>query len=344
REYKALIVIEVETMHPATAKALQRYAEAGGRIIFIEKYPHKAPGYFQHEGPDQQVKESMAAITKLKNVALHPAPVPEGRIIDWYRDLQNKHGLKPDMKIDHPEVMVSQVHYRGDRTDAFFINNFSSTERYSFTAEFEVPAGRTAWLWDPETGQRFLYPVAEKKNRLDITLGPAETRLIVFDEQKKGRSYIALRKPLNGLIAVDKPWTLTLHHYNGTERTMQLDKLVDFSADTGLAGFAGAAVYQNDFTVKEPAQIKTLDLGRVEGITEVTLNGVSLGNRWYGDHLYDVSKVIKTGKNNLSIRLVTTLGNYMMTSLKENKDTVKWLVKKKQPLYPQGILGPVMLG
>jgi hypothetical protein len=76
----------------------------------------------------------------------------------------------------------------------------------------------------------------------------------------------------------------------------------------------------------------------------VTLNGVSLGNRWYGDHLYDVSKVIKAGKNSLSIKLVTTLGNYMMTSLKENKDTVKWLLKKKQPLYPQGILGPVMLG
>ncbi|HEY4291137.1 MAG TPA: glycosyl hydrolase [Puia sp.] len=344
REYKALIVVEVETMHPATAKALQRYAEAGGRIIFIEKYPGKAPGYHQHETGDRKVKESIAAIMHRKNVTLYPAPRPDERIIDWYRRLQEKYELKPYIRIDNPQVMVSQVYYRSAAADAFFINNFSSTERFSMTAEFDVPAGRTAWLWDPETGERFLYPVNGKNNRLKIALGPAETRLIVFDETKKGNEYVALRKPEKAVIVIDKPWTLTLNHYDGTERTMKLGKLIDFRDDNRLVGFAGTAVYQNDFDVTDPAQLNTLDLGKVEGITEVTLNGVSLGNRWYGDHLYDIHKNVRAGRNELSIRLVTTLGNYMATSLKENKDTIKWIVKKKQSLYPQGILGPVILG
>jgi hypothetical protein len=344
REYKALIVVAVESMHPATAEALRRYAEAGGKIIFVEKYPVKAPGYYQHDARDKQVKESMAAIKDWENVVLHPAPERDGRIIDWYRQLQEKNALGPYMRIDDPQVMVSQVYYRNAEADTFFINNFSDTQRYSFTAEFEVAAGRTAWLWDPETGERYLYPTDGERNRLKIDLGPAETRLIVYDGKRKGREYNALRKPGKAKIVVDAPWTLTLDHYNGTKRSIRLEKLIDFRDRTDLVGFAGTAIYQNSFDVKDPAGLTTLDLGTVDGISEVTLNGLPLGNRWYGDHLYDVRDKVKSGGNNITIKLVTTLGNYMATSLKENKDTIKWLVNKKQPLYPQGIRGPVILG
>ncbi|HWB92927.1 MAG TPA: glycosyl hydrolase [Puia sp.] len=342
RKYKALIIVEVETMHPATANALQRYAEAGGRIIFIEKYPDKAPGYLHHETGDAKIRNTTAAIKK--HTSLHPAPTRDEPILQWYRKLQKKYNLDPYVKIDKPQPMVSQIAYHSDKADAFFFNNFSNTERYAFNAEFAVPGNRSAWVWNPETGERFLYPATGKKNnRLHLTLGPAETLLIVFDPKTDGETYIPLTKPGKPRINIDTPWSLTLDHYNGTQRTIRLEKLTDFRNTPALAAFAGAAIYENEFEVKNAKALKTLDLGKVDGITEATLNGIPLGIRWYGDHVYAVGNAIKPGRNKLSIKLVTTLGNYMLTSLKENKDTIKWLINKKQSLYPHGIMGPVIL-
>ena len=123
-----------------------------------------------------------------------------------------------------------------------------------------------------------------------------------------------------------------------------MNNLIDFRDDAGLAGFAGNAIYENTFNVANIADVHTLNLGKVAGVSEVTLNGKVLGNRWYGDHIYSVKDAVKTGVNKISIKLTTTLGNYMMAHLKENKDTIKWLVNKKQTFYPQGIMGPVELG
>jgi hypothetical protein len=69
----------------------------------------------------------------------------------------------------------------------------------------------------------------------------------------------------------------------------------------------------------------------------------ALGNHWYGDHVYPVKDITKQGSNTLVIKLTTTLGNYMY-SLTDNKDSLKWIKGKKQPLYSMGVLGPVELG
>lgn len=343
RQYKALLVVGVESMQPDTAMALQRYADAGGRIIFIEKYPHKAPGFYEHAAADKQVQDIIGSIKNKKNVVLHPAPTRDRPIIDWYKEIQEKYGLQPYLKSDNPQVMVSQVHYRFKNADAFFINNFSHTDSFEFSGEFDVAPAFTAWLWDPETGERFLYPYEKSKHKLKISLGPAETKLIIFEEHTQGKKYKAWPKPKHAAITLSGPWSLMLNHYDGSKKSITLDKLIDFRDDANLVKFAGNAIYQNTFHVNDPAGITVLDLGLVPDISEATLNGKSLGNRWYGRHLYDVSGKVKGGTNTLSIKIVTTVGNYMAASLNENKDSVKWLRKKKQPLYPHGIVGPVVL-
>ncbi|MES2277484.1 MAG: glycosyl hydrolase [Bacteroidota bacterium] len=343
RQYKALLIVEAETLHVDTAKAIKRYADAGGQIIYIGKSPYKAPGLYNHAVLDKQVDDTIKSI-KSKNVSLYPAPTPDGKIIDWYKGLQEKFNLKPFIKIDKPEMMVSQVYYKSDHADSYFISNYSNVNRFEFNAEFDVAPNKTAWIWNPETGERFLYPTEGKKNKLKITLGPAETKLIVFDSHTDGKKYAPAVPAAKVIQAIDAPWNLTLNHYDGTVKTQKLDKLVDFKDDPILVGFAGNAVYQQTFNVSNAAAISTLNLGKVAGVSEVTLNDKNLGNRWYGDHVYPVKGILKQGSNTLSIKLTTTLGNYMVTSLKTNKDTVKWLVNKKQPLYSQGVMGPVELG
>lgn len=342
RQYQVLLIVEAETIHPDTAAAIKRFADAGGRIIFIDKYPHKAPGYNNHIALDKQVSDIIKGI-KSKNVAIHPAPTPNGKIIDWYKSVQEQFGIKPYMKTDNPQASVSQVYYKFDNADAFFISNYSNSKSFEFNATFDVAANKTAWLWDAETGERYLYPTSGKKNQLKITLGPAETKLIVFDRHQQGEKYTPVDFLKKGVLSITSPWNLTLNHVDGSKRTQKLDKLIDFKEDKSLVAFAGNAVYENSFSVNNPAGITYLNLGKVEGVSEVILNGKSLGNRWYGNYVYAVKGIIKQEDNSLTIKLTTTLGNYMY-SLADNKDSLKWIKGKKQPLYTMGVLGPVELG
>ena len=89
-----------------------------------------------------------------------------------------------------------------------------------------------------------------------------------------------------------------------------------------------------------------LDLGLVEGVSEVLVNGQSLGVQYFGRRLYDLSEAIHAGQNDLEIRVTTTMGNYLKTFSREENPTT-WIYvnhpKRDQPLQPMGLLGPVRL-
>lgn len=87
-----------------------------------------------------------------------------------------------------------------------------------------------------------------------------------------------------------------------------------------------------------------LNLGKVWGISELFVNGNSCGVKWYGNRIYDVKNFLKKGSNNLEIRVITTMANYMKT-LTDNKTAQKFLVlkNKDQPIQSMGLVGPVML-
>jgi len=345
RQYKILFIIEAETIHADTAKALRRYAAAGGQIVFIGKYPTKAPGHYNHVELDKQVNEIIGSIKNKGDdkVALYPAPNHDGKIIDWWRGIQEKFKIKPYFKTDNPQTLISQVYYKFDNADAFFISNYSITNRFELNAEFDVAPDKKAWLWDAETGERFLYPTDGKNNRLKITLGPAETKLIVFDAHTQGEKYRLLDFSKKPVLIITTPWSLTLNHVNGDKSRQKLNTLVDFKDDNTLAAFAGTAVYENSFELNNQVGINYLNLGKVVGVSEVMLNGKNLGNRWYGDHVYPVKDALIKGENTLSIKLTTTLGNYMH-SLTDNKETIKWIKGRNQPIHSMGILGPVEIG
>jgi hypothetical protein len=97
-------------------------------------------------------------------------------------------------------------------------------------------------------------------------------------------------------------------------------------------------IYNKTFKV-ENQNYHYIDLGNVQGVTELTLNGKLLGTKWYGAHLYDLEGAIKEGENEVSIKLTTITGNYMK-GLKDNPVAQQWT--GRQSYYPMGILGPVV--
>lgn len=340
RSYQVLLLMEVESMQPQTAIALKNFADAGGLILFIGKVPVKSPGLLKHEKNDKMVYETMQSLQQSYPNRVVTVPAPQGKILDWFAGLQAKFNIQPYVKLDKPVSSVSQVFYQYEEADIFFIANYSLENHYQLRATFNHVEGKMPWIWDPESGNRWIYPQQGSGNELMIHLEPATSKLIIFSREKDGDLYVLRSVKASDPYEISGSWHVTLHPVQGKSTTTTWSRLIDLKEDPDLQSFAGTIVYEKKFQVSHPDDYDSLDLGKVQGISEVWLNDQALGYQWYGEHRYDLGNRLQPGKNTLKIQVTTTLGNYLK-SLKNNEVAQNWT--KNQPLYSAGLMGPVHL-
>jgi hypothetical protein len=336
RKYHTLILLEVESMTPATAKALSDFVAKGGKLIFTGKEPCKSPGLRNHLKNDKQVAATIAAMKKANPSRVFTVEAPENSnegVIAWFAKVQQQCGIKPYMKIDRPNTSVSQIRHRADGKDIFFVSNSSQNERVVLRASFPESKG-TPCLWNAETGERYRYP-AVSGNTLTIDLPPAASQLIVFDTKETETELPALPAETAGVEL--KGWTLRMEHINGTSKQRELSTLFDLADDESTRSFAGYLYYEKQLG-SNVSQHHWLDLGKVQGVSEVTIGGEKLGNRWYGRHLYRLPE--NAAGKTLQIKITTTLGNYFKSN-PENKVGYGWT--RNQGWQSVGMLGPVKL-
>src|SRR5882724_6386685 len=111
---------------------------------------------------------------------------PEKNWVLWYRDVQQKYGITPYVNIDNPDPFVTQVRYQAGKTELLlFINSSTEKEhRINLTVHKDIALGRQAWVWDAVTGER--WHITSGSSQVALDLGPADSRLLVFDYEKKG--------------------------------------------------------------------------------------------------------------------------------------------------------------
>ncbi len=337
RSYKALLLMEVEAILPETAVALEQYVSAGGTLIFIGKEPVKSPGLVNARQNNKLVLDTIQKIKNQKSKSVGFYPSPSGNLISWYRNMQDKFTITPYMKLTNPNAFISQVYYKNEDKDIFFISNYHLTESYEGVVKFDIH-NKTAHLWNPENGEKYLLPSSNGK--LTLKLGRGESKLIVFDKDKSGEK---LDEPIGNAVSayqLNIPWSLQLNHINGQKSQFALTNLIDFKEEPQLASFAGSVLYNSSFSVQEPEKYNYIDLGEVNAISEVFINEVHLGVRWYGQHRYALKGGLRKGENKIRMKVTTGLGNYSK-SLKDNIITQAWT--SGQELQPMGILGPIKL-
>jgi len=339
RAYSTLILLEVETILPGTARALLEFAEAGGKIIFIKRTPHRNPEFNDHKNKDEIVKSIIdTLLAKYSGRAgIHPAP--EGSLIDWFRNIMTRFELKPYLRIDNPDIFINQNLFKSGNAEILFISNSSALESKEMQVKIDLK-GKTPWTWNAETGERHLMQVKKPGGEMTLTFGPAESKLIVFDKEKDGEvlSYLAPDTSKSELIP--GPWSVRLDHVDGSSRQLLLDDLIDFVEDEELKSFAGVIHYENAIELSTLGDFKYIDLGALKGVSEVILNGKSLGINWYGNPHFSLDGALQQGGNNIEIRITTTLGNYLK-SMKDNAVTKRWIHWQKD--QSMGMVGPVRL-
>ncbi|PIF46693.1 glycosyl hydrolase family 2 [Chryseobacterium sp. 52] len=342
RKYHTLFLIEVHSLDTATAEKLYEFVSGGGRIFCIEATPDRSTGWTHYEKRDLEVQDWIRKMQTYPDRFVF-INKPAADFMGWYKTIQVKYKITPYVKIQAPKTFVTQVRYQTDEAEIFLFNNSSSKHSTSLDITFEknVIKHKQAWLWDAVTGKRFKLELVE--GRLRINLGPADSKLMVFDHDKKGNSWKNSPLSRNNLTELNSKWDVEFRHYDGTVKKEELNKLTDLKKLPAYSHFAGTAIYRNTFELTDVKNKEHyLNLGTVYGICEVYVNGVEAGTQWFGRRIYPLNGLLREGVNDIEVKVVTVMGNYMKT-LKDNVVAQYWtnLKKKDQPLQSMGLVGPV---
>lgn len=342
RKYHTLFLIEIHSLNHATAKKLYDFVANGGKVFCIETYPEKSLGWNNYQKNDQEVKDWIAKMKNFPDRFLF-LNKPENNFIEWYKMIQVKYGITPYVKIKSPKNFVSQVWYQAKDTEIFMFNNSSDEHDYNLDITFinQISNKKQAWLWDAVKGERFKLTL--NKGNLNIDLGPADAKLIVFDHQKHGKEWKAVPESGTGGQTLSNQWKLTFNHTDGTVINTEMNQLADLKDMPEYAHFSGSVIYKNTFGITDK-KFQFLNLGKVYGISEVKINGMDAGIQWYGKRIYLLENLLKRGENSIEIKVVTVMGNYMKT-LKDNVVAQYWTNQKRkdQPLQSMGLVGPVTI-
>ena len=363
RVYDTLVLMDVASLEPETAEAIARFAEGGGRVVIAGQAPSRAPGLKDAAAADRRVRDAIARVLATKGATQAAAPEPGGdlptdvtrgdlpdharrSLLQWVLAGAARAGLEPDVRVAAPDPDVTLVHHRSAGREIFFLANASRERAVSLSARFPA-AGRTAWVWDPQTGARAAIAAAGDGS-LPLHLEPLESRLLVFEA---GAAAPPAGLPAPALAAVPPgrdgrtlvgPWDLAFRPVVGEAFARQSPRLFDLAFatdDPPVAGFGGTVVYRTTFDAPDEA-LTVLSLGVVHGVATVRLNGRELASRFWGRPAFEAKGLLRKRGNALEVEVATPLGNFMRT--RENDGATKrwawWF-----PPIPTGLVGPVEL-
>jgi hypothetical protein len=343
KKYNTIILPEVTTISPSVLEKLYNFVVQGGKVICIEKLPFKAPGFQDYKLRDELVASWVKKLQNFENFIFVEKP-DDKKYLEWYQELMVKYDLPHYMEISNPDRFIYQTRYtRDDKSEMFFFSNCHRYKSHTTRVKFskETLSKGNPWRWEINTGKRYRLAL-DKDGSIEFNFGPSEAFLVVFDKTS-GKAEYWNPVPTTGANVVDlsSDWDLELRQpYENTVENIHFDKVINFVDNESTKHFAGTAIYRKTINVDKPEKM-VMNLGLVEGICEMFVNGESLGVQWYGNRIYDLSKHLKAGENKIEIHLITTMGNYML-SLKDNQLAYKW-VQRRQTYYPQGIIGPVTI-
>lgn len=153
-------------------------------------------------------------------------------------------------------------------------------------------------------------------------------------------------------IPLERNWKLAFPEGWGNAGGVTMDRLVswpDADLPQELKSFSGTATYTRQFDLKplpENARVM-LDLGRVEVIASVKVNGKNVGTLWAPPYRLDITNAVKTGANHVSVEVTNTWFNRLSHDAGlEESHRKTWTIAgpaRGTPPSPAGLLGPVIV-
>ncbi|MDR2676248.1 MAG: hypothetical protein LBC18_15640, partial [Opitutaceae bacterium] len=182
----------------------------------------------------------------------------------------------------------------------------------------EIPGKIYRVIYTPNFGDPFT-PQVPHEISADYTTINAFTPGVyrIFTEGGPSAPFFTAAPVNTRALSLTRPWTLAFPSGWGTPEKLVLKKLTPWKdlPDLGVEAlaFSGTAVYATEFELPPDTAADApllLDLGEVEFVAEVTLNGEKLRTLWAPPYRLDISgRAKKHGANKLEIAVTSTWFN-----------------------------------
>jgi len=341
QRYSVLWIPENERMLPQTVEKLCRLIRAGARVVAGE--PQSLATLQVDAKAEKQFRETIGRIWTRRGEI---SRLGKGSIA-WDVPLEEAltaWGLQPQLKAYGGNVLWYERETEGARW--FFV---SAPVGGEFHGMLDFLSEGEAECWDPVSGSvKGLVSQADSPyRRVRLDLERAQNTFIVFRPEG---ALPPQEEPRTGSPVELKDWTLSFPEGWGAPGQMKLDGLKawkDLPMSAEGRAFSGTAVYKTSFEGNGESESVELDLGRVDMIADVRVNGEKAGVLWAAPYRLDIGKWVKPGKNELEVYVTGTWYNRLVydTSLPEAARKT-WTIAGPDagsPLHESGLLGPVKL-
>lgn len=253
--------------------------------------------------------------------------------------------LKPDVIIKNAQNKILFRHRKSD-VDIYWLDNRSESPT---TAEvsFKI-AGKVPELWNPQTGktEKVTYQIKDGRTIVPLTFESWDAFFIVFKDKATVNAFTKPKTTETTLTQISRPWKVNFNNKNVT-----FDKLSSWSenTDTDIKYFSGTATYENTFSLNVKSKASyIIDLGEVQNIAEVIVNGRNIGIAWKKPFKLDISEAVKAGPNKIQVRITNLWVNRLIGDSQPDVKTKTTFTtmpfyKANSPLLPSGLLGPVTI-
>ncbi|AWB66217.1 glycoside hydrolase [Saccharobesus litoralis] len=296
---------------------------------------------------------------------------------------------QPDLKVNDIPAKHFAKRRIGDNYLYFFHND--QPEFKQVTIDMRDGDG-IAEIWNIDDGSiEQIQQCTRNGDRLitKLALEPHASRFVLIRRDQQKQNYNGKHSQLVKDIYVNSadkaeieqltgPWQVEFDTQWAGPGQTTLPKLIDWieSDVAGIKYYSGTANYSKTFNLSAKQVSGTqplyLDLGDVQQIAEVSINGTKLATLWKPPFAIDISSLVKVGKNTLSVAITNTWVNRLIgdealpdtSGYKMTGDTVPWLNANQKPpkservtftgynffakdknkqLQTSGLLGPVRL-
>jgi len=358
--YRVLVLPETDRMTLPTLRKIRELVQKGATVLGPK--PGQSPSLAGHPGADRELQELADEVWgDLDGVSRTRRSYGKGTVV-WGLspgDVLNSLRIPKDVEYSRGlDAKVSWLHRRSGDADIYFVANRTDASQ-DITARFRV-SGKEAELWHADTGEiePAEFSIADGRTTVALHLAERESVFVVFRRTAASSARTLPRSTVTTLATFDGPWTVDFPSNLGAPASVTLAKLESWTAnaDEGVKYFSGTATYTKTVKVdrrwfrREDHQGERilLNLGTVNDLAEVTVNGQTLGILWKSPYQVDVTGALKPGENRLEIKVTNEWTNRLIgdrTAAPEKKVLSPGVpgFGPQPTLNNSGLLGPVTL-
>ena len=349
--YQVLVLSNQTTMRPEVLRKISQLVSDGATVVGPK--PNQSPSLANFPIADNQVKEMAGKLWgEIDGINVTENKFGKGMVMSGVdlEDVFRIMNLKADIVL--PE-QFNYIHRKDGESDVYFVTN-QSQQNFNGEIGFKI-SGMQPELWNAVSGEiRNLPEFTERDGYIFIPIQFNETDawFIVFrkklTEKLRGKNFIET-VPVQ---TIDGSWMVSFNTKMDAPAKLEFKSLTDWTANENknIQYYGGTATYSQTFDFTgDGSKTCFIDLGRVEKLASVRINGKPLGTVWCYPYRLEVSKVLKKGKNILEVDVTNPWWNRIVGDLQDN--TTKkhtWMTypfewAKVSPLQPAGLFGPVVI-